>query len=135
MTNQLPPDTEPHPANESIAIRAIAMPRDTNPSGDIFGGWLVSQMDLAAGSLASILAEGRCVTIAIDSLTFHKPVFVGDQVTCYANLVKIGKTSLTIKVDVWVRRTLTNNTLKVTEGTFVFVAIDDSYHPRVIKKR
>lgn len=131
MTDETQPSLAP--SNDSIAMRAIAMPSDTNPAGDIFGGWLVSQMDLAAGSLATGLAEGRCVTVSIDKLTFHKPVFVGDQVTCYAKLVKKGRTSLTIQVEVWVRRALTTNKVKVTEGTFVFVAIDRSYQPRPLK--
>jgi acyl-CoA thioesterase YciA len=122
------------PQNQHLAIRTIAMPRDTNSGGDIFGGWLVSQMDLAAGTVAAIKAEGRVVTVAIDSLTFHKPVFVGDEVSCYAEIIKIGHTSITIKVEAWVRRKLTNDTLKVTEGLFTFVAIDDTYTPRAIRK-
>ncbi|MBW8308537.1 MAG: acyl-CoA thioesterase [Candidatus Paracaedibacteraceae bacterium] len=122
------------PQNHHLAIRTIAMPRDTNPGGDIFGGWLVSQMDLAAGIVASIKAEGRVVTVAIDGLTFHKPVFVGDEISCYAEIIKIGRTSITIKVEAWVRRKLTNNTMKVTEGIFTFVAIEDDHTPRVIQK-
>ncbi len=122
------------PQNQHLAIRTIAMPRDTNPGGDIFGGWLVSQMDLAAGIVASIKAEGRVVTVAIDGLTFHKPVFVGDEISCYAEIIKMGRTSLTMRVEAWVRRKLTNNTMKVTEGTFTFVAIDDDHTPRVIQK-
>lgn len=118
------------PNDKHLSIRTIAMPRDTNPRGDIFGGWLVSMMDLAAGSMASIRADGRTVTVAIDELIFHKPVFVGDEVSCYTELVKVGKTSLKIKVDVWVRRALTTDVLKVTEGMFTFVAIDDAYLPR-----
>lgn len=123
---------EKQPAIENLAIRTTAMPRDTNPKGDIFGGWLVAQMDLAAGSVAAVRARGRVVTVAIDSLTFLKPVFVGDEVSCYTQITRIGRTSLTILVEVWVRRALTNNTLKVTEGTFVFVAIDEAYQPRKI---
>lgn len=115
-----------------LASRAIAMPKDTNPAGDIFGGWLVSQMDLAAGSVASVKAEGRCVTAAIDALSFHKRVFVGDEVSCYAEIVKVGNTSMTIKVEAWVRRALTRKTIKVTEGTFTFVAIDEDNKPRPI---
>ncbi|AIK96387.1 acyl-CoA thioesterase [Candidatus Odyssella acanthamoebae] len=122
------------PQNQHLAIRTIAMPRDTNPGGDIFGGWLVSQMDLAAGTVASIKAEGRVVTVAIDGLTFHKPVFVGDEVSCYAEIIKIGRTSTTIKVEAWVRRKLTTTTMKVTEGIFTFVAIDGDHTPRAIQK-
>lgn len=121
-----------YPPDAYLASRAIAMPKDTNPAGDIFGGWLVSQMDLAAGSVASVRTDGRCVTVAINGLTFHKPVFVGDEVSCYSKIVKIGNTSLTIDVEVWVRRALTNTKLKVTEGTFTFVAIDKTHTPRKI---
>jgi acyl-CoA thioesterase YciA len=122
------------PPNHHLASRAIAMPRDTNPSGDIFGGWLLSQMDLAAGSVAAMRAHGRVVTVAINGLTFHKPVFVGDEVTCYAEISRIGRSSMTIKVEAWVRRALTRDTLKVTEGIFTFVAIDDNYQPREVPK-
>jgi acyl-CoA thioesterase YciA len=111
------------------------MPRDTNPGGDIFGGWLVSQMDLAAGSVASVMAEGRVVTVAIDALVFHEPVFVGDEVSCYAEVKKVGNTSMVIKVEVWVRRGLTKISLKVTEGTFTFVAIDENRTPRTVPQR
>lgn len=122
------------PKNQHLAIRTIAMPRDTNPGGDIFGGWLLSQMDLAGGIVAAIRAEGRTVTVAIDALTFHKPVFVGDEVSCYAEIVKIGRTSITVKVEAWVRRKLTIDVLKVTEGLFTFVAIAEDHTPRVIPK-
>ena len=122
------------PPNQHLAIRTIAMPRDTNPSGDIFGGWLVSQMDLAAGTIASIRAKGRVVTVAIDALTFHKPVFIGDEISCYVEIIRLGRTSITLKVEAWVRRSLSNDTLKVTEGMFTFVAIDESRKPRVIPR-
>lgn len=121
------------PKNHYLANRSIAMPRDTNPGGDIFGGWLVSQMDLAAGSIASVVAEGRVVTVAINALTFHKPVFVGDEVSCYAEVIRIGNTSMDIHVETWVRRGLTKKSLKVTEGTFTFVAIDQNRKPRKIQ--
>lgn len=122
------------PPNQHLAIRTIAMPRDTNSKGDIFGGWLVSQMDLAAGTIASIRTKGRVVTIAIDALTFHKPVFIGDEVSCYVEIIRIGRTSITMKVEAWVRRSLSNDTLKVTEGTLTFVAIDANGRPRPIPK-
>lgn len=125
----------PIPHTHYLAIRTIAMPRDTNPGGDIFGGWLVSQMDLAAGSVASVMAEGRVVTVAIDALVFHEPVFVGDEVSCYAEVKKVGNTSMVIKVEVWVRRGLTKISLKVTEGTFTFVAIDENRTPRTVPQR
>src|ERR1700752_3522598 len=93
-TAEVPPDTDP-------AIRTIAMPADTNPRGDIFGGWLLCQMDLAGASVAVRRAGGRGVTVAIPAMAFHRPVFVGDQVSCYGSLEKIGNTSSTIKAESW----------------------------------
>ena len=118
------------PPNRLLSTRAIAMPADTNPSGDIFGGWLVCQMDLAGGNVASVRTKGRVVTVAIDALIFHKPVFVGDEVSCYAEVIRLGHTSLTLHIEAWVRRALTEEVIKVTEGTFTFVAIDDDHKPR-----
>src|SRR6516164_6747482 len=92
-----PPRAEP-------ALRAIAMPADANPHGDIFGGWLLSQMDLAGTTVATRRSKGRAVTVAITGMTFHRPVFVGDEVSCYAELLKVGHTSLTVNVQSWVRR-------------------------------
>ena len=114
------------------AVRTIAMPADTNPSGDIFGGWLMAQMDLAAGSVALLRAKGRVVTVAVDAMAFHKPVFVGDLVTCFADIRRIGRTSLTIEVETIVLRHETGETLKVTEATFTFVAVDDKGRPRPV---
>lgn len=122
------------PPNRLLSTRAIAMPADTNPSGDIFGGWLVAQMDLAGGNVASVRTKGRVVTVAIDSLSFHKPVYVGDEVSCYAEVIRIGHTSLTLHIEAWVRRALLDEVIKVTEGTFTFVAIDDNYKPREIPR-
>lgn len=120
------------PGEEYLAIRTVARPLDTNPNGDIFGGWIVSQMDIGAAIVAAVNAQGRVVTVAIDKLVFHKPVFVGDEVSVYCQLIKIGRTSLTIKVETWVRRSLNYTTLKVTEGIFTFVAIDEHYKSRPI---
>jgi acyl-CoA thioesterase YciA len=122
------------PPNRLLSTRAVAMPADTNPNGDIFGGWLVAQMDIAGGNIASIRAKGRVVTVAIDGLSFHKPVFVGDEVTCYGEIVRLGNTSLTLHIEAWVRRALHEEVLKVTEGTFTFVAIDNDRKPRSIPK-
>jgi acyl-CoA thioesterase YciA len=122
------------PPNRLLSTRAVAMPADTNPNGDIFGGWLVAQMDIAGGNIASIRAKGRVVTVAIDGLSFHKPVFVGDEVTCYGEIVRLGNTSLTLHIEAWVRRALHEKVLKVTEGTFTFVAIDNDRKPRSIPK-
>jgi acyl-CoA thioesterase YciA len=118
------------PPNRLLSTRAIAMPADTNPSGDIFGGWLVCQMDLAGGNVASVRTKGRVVTVAIDALVFHKPVFIGDEVSCYAEVIRLGNTSLTLHIEAWVRRALEEEVIKVTEGTFTFVAIDEEHKPR-----
>lgn len=112
------------------ALRAIAMPADANPSGDIFGGWVLSQMDQAGGSVAGRRAKGRVATVAITGMTFHLPVFVGDEVSCYAEIVKTGRTSITIKVESWARRSPTGERVKVTEGIFTYVAIGPDRRPR-----
>jgi acyl-CoA thioesterase YciA len=120
-----PPESEP-------AIRAIAMPGDANPNGDIFGGWLLSQMDLAGGAVARRRAKGRTATVAITGMSFHRPVFVGDEVTCYASIVRIGRTSITVKVESWVRRGTSDEQIEVTEGIFTYVAIDNDRRPRPV---
>jgi acyl-CoA thioesterase YciA len=113
-------------------IRTIAMPADANPSGDIFGGWLMAQMDLAAGNAAAQRARGRCVTVAVDGMVFHHPVFVGDEVSLYAEVVRIGHTSLTIRVGAWRRSQIEKAMQKVTEATFTFVAINQNLKPRPV---
>lgn len=118
------------PAGAEPALRAIAMPADANPNGDIFGGWLLAQMDLAGGSLALQRAQGRVATVAVTGMTFHRPVFIGDEVSCYARLLRAGRTSLTIHIESWVRRHLSNERVKVTEGTFTYVAIGADRRPR-----
>ncbi|HHF7345808.1 TPA: acyl-CoA thioesterase [Legionella feeleii] len=115
-----------------ITIQTLAMPADTNANGDIFGGWLVSQMDLAAGVLAKKISRGRAATVAIHSMTFLKPVHVGDVVSCHVELIKQGTTSLTIAVEVWAEPAWGSGKYRVTEGTFVFVAIDDEGKPRQV---
>ena len=119
------PTTEP-------ALRAIAMPADTNPRGDIFGGWLLSQMDLAGSTAAIRRARGRVATVAVTSMTFRRPVFVGDEVSCYAEAMKVGRTSITVKIESWVRRGIGENPIKVTEGIFTYVAITDDGKPRAV---
>ncbi|MDS9469548.1 acyl-CoA thioesterase [Paracoccus sp. MBLB3053] len=116
------PDTQPQGLP---TIRTIAMPADTNPAGDIFGGWLMSQMDLAAGSVAALTARGRSATIAVEGMKFHRPVKVGDEVSLYAEIVSIGRTSMRINVEAWRRQRDSETTQKVTEATFTFVALDD----------
>jgi acyl-CoA thioesterase YciA len=111
------------------AVRTIAMPADTNPSGDIFGGWLLGQMDLAGASVALLRARGRVVTVAIERMTFHSPVYVGDLVACYARIVKTGRTSLTVDIETVVTRHETGEDVKVTEGTFTYVHVDAKGKP------
>jgi acyl-CoA thioesterase YciA len=113
-----------------LTIQTLAMPMNTNPNGDIFGGWIVSQMDLAAGVLAKKLAQGRVVTVAINSMSFLKPVHVGDIVSCYVQLLKRGNTSMTIAVEVWVQAAGGTGLYRVTEGIFVFVSLDEQGNPR-----
>ncbi len=116
-----------------LSLRMLAMPADTNPAGDIFGGWLLSQMDIAGGLAAKQRSSGRTVTIAVNSMTFHKPVFVGDVVCCYTNIERIGRTSLEVRVQAWVVRGVHDGErLKVTEGLFTYVAVDDERNPRPI---
>jgi acyl-CoA thioesterase YciA len=107
-----------------LAIRTLAMPKDTNPNGDIFGGWVLSQMDIAGGTVSTKLAAGRTVTVAVDAMTFHKPVKVGDILCCYTDIIKVGKTSITIKIETWVARKHSSYRVKVTEGIFTYVHID-----------
>jgi acyl-CoA thioesterase YciA len=115
-----------------IWMRSIAMPADTNPHGQIFGGWLMSQMDLAGGTCANHRARGTVSTVAVDSMTFHQPVYVGDQLTCYCDIVRIGRTSIAVKVEAWVRRFNSNEVVKVTEGLYTYVAIDENRRPRPV---
>ena len=120
-------NTEPR---GELAIRTLAMPRDTNPNGDIFGGWLLSQMDIAGGVTAGQRARGRAVTVAVEAMAFHRPVRVGDVLCCHADILKVGKTSMTILVEAWVLRGHSGRRVKVTEGTFTYVAIDDEGNKR-----
>lgn len=115
-----------------LALQTIAMPADTNANGDIFGGWLVSLMDMAAGIEAKIKAKSRVVTVAIDSLVFILPVKVGDTVTCYATLIKIGNTSMKFKMEVWTTSFIEEHAKKVAEGFFTFVAVDELGRPHAV---
>jgi acyl-CoA thioesterase YciA len=115
------------------AIRTLAMPADTNPNGDIFGGWLLAQMDIAGGAVAVVRAQGRVATIAIDAMTFLKPVFVGDVVSVYAEVTHVGRTSLKVHVQAWARRARGDIEEIVTEGTFTYVAIDENRRPRPVQ--
>ena len=122
----------PKPSGQP-AIRVIAMPADTNPNGDIFGGWIMSHMDLAGAVLAITEAEGRVATVAVDGMTFHKPVYVGDIVSFYSSVARIGRTSLTVKVEAWALRQRLGAEERVTEGTFTSVAIGQDRRPRPVK--
>ena len=117
-------------AQKRPSLRTIAMPADANPSGDIFGGWIMSQMDLAGAIYASYKVKGRLVTVGVESMTFHLPVLVGDQVSCYCSIDRIGRTSISVLIETWVRRKLPNQEfLKVTEAIFTYVCIDDRRRP------
>jgi acyl-CoA thioesterase YciA len=126
------PDPVAQPPAGEPALRAIAMPADANPFGDIFGGWLLSQMDLAGGTVATRRAKGRTATIAITAMSFHRPVLIGDEVTCYAEIIRIGRTSITVKVESWVRRGTGEEKIGVTEGIFTYVAVDSERRPRPV---
>ncbi len=126
---------EPMPApDQQPALRTIAMPADTNPHGDIFGGWLLSQMDLAGGNIATRRAVGRVATVAIDAMTFHAPVEVGDEVSCYATVQRVGRTSLTVLVNAYKRKPADadSDQVLVTEGTFTYVHLDERRRPEAI---
>ena len=117
-----------------VVIRTIAMPADTNNNGDIFGGWLVSQMDIGGAILARSTALSRVTTVAIDAITFHRPVAVGDIVTCYAELLKIGRTSMKISVEAWVHRYSASTQQQVTTGCFTYVALAADGKPHPVKR-
>lgn len=125
-------DKEQVPQGE-LMVRAMAMPRDTNPMGDIFGGYLLSQMDIAGGIYSQKYAQGRTVTVAVDSMTFHKPLNVGDVLCCYCDTIKTGRTSITVKVEAWTIRKFQSEREKITEGVFTYVAIDDNRKPVPLK--
>lgn len=131
--NNTPPDND-----SSMILRTIAMPADTNPNGDIFGGWILSQMDIAGGIMSKEVANGRVATVAVESMKFMKPVKVGDVICCYGRLVSIGKTSIRIHLEVWVKpiwhtdKEKRNKHFQVTEADFIFVAIDDDGNKRLI---
>jgi len=122
-----PPVREP-------AIRTLAMPADANPSGDIFGGWVLSQMDLAGGAVAAQRAGGRVATVAVTAMTFHRPVLVGDEVSCFGEVVRVGRTSIAVHVESWARRGFGNERIKVTEGLFTFVALGPDRKPRPVPR-
>jgi len=119
--------------DEQPAIRVTAMPADANFNGDIFGGWIMSWMDLAAGNTASRRSQGRAVTAAIDAVSFHHPVHIGDELSVYAKVISVGRTSMKIDVSAWRRIRAGEETDRVTHAVFTFVAIGDDGRPRVIE--
>jgi len=126
-------DTTPIPHGD-LALQTVAMPKDTNATGDIFGGWLLSQMDIAGMITAMDVADGRVATVAIDGMAFLTPVHVGAVVSCYCDVLEIGRSSIRIVVEVWINSQQDGEPLKVTEGEFVFVAIDENRRTRAIKR-
>jgi len=118
----------------ALTVRISAMPADTNANGDIFGGWLLSQMDVGGGVFASKVAKSRTVTVAIEAMNFRKPVYVGDLVSAHANLVRIGRTSITVHLEAWVLRRKEQQSILVTDGNFTYVSIDDNGHSQAIRQ-
>ena len=128
-----PPNDENVPLGD-LCTRTIAMPADTNANGDIFGGWLLSQMDIGGGVFASKIAKSRTVTVSIDAMNFRKPVYVGDLVSVHANLVRVGRTSITVHLEAWVLRRKEMQPILVTDGNFTYVSIDEQGQPQVIAR-
>jgi acyl-CoA thioesterase YciA len=128
-----PSPASPLPCGEAV-IRTIAMPADTNFNGDIFGGWLMAQMDLGGAVLARKTARSRIVTVAVEAMTFVAPVNVGDAVVCYAQLLNIGTSSMKIRIEAWVERYTDGRQRRVTEGVFTYVAIDESRQPHPVHR-
>ena len=124
--------SEAKPGMRDPAIRTIAMPADANANGDIFGGWMMAQMDLAGAVMAVRRASGRVATVAIEAMAFHRPVMIGDLVSCYAEVERVGRTSMTIRIDAWVERRVGGKAEQVTSGLFTYVAIDDKGRPRPV---
>ena len=127
-----PPATETEPRGD-LCIRTLAMPADTNANGDIFGGWLLGQMDLGGGVFASKIAKSRTVTVAIEAMNFRKAVYVGDLVSGYANLVRVGRTSITVHLEAWAVRNREMQSILVTDGNFTYVSIDDDGRPQPVR--
>jgi acyl-CoA thioesterase YciA len=125
-------EASPQTPRGELTIRIRAMPRDTNANGDIFGGWLLSQMDQAGGIASSERAKGRTVTLKLDGMVFHRPVKVGDTLCVYTELEHVGRTSMRYHIEAWAKRFLSHGREKVTDATFIFVAIDDAGRPRPV---
>ena len=117
-----------------LSLRTLAMPADTNQNGDIFGGWLLSQMDVGGGVFAAKVAKSRTVTVAIEAMNFRKAGYVGALVSVYANLVRVGRTSMTVHLEAWVLRRKESQPILVTDGNFTYVSIDDNSRPQAIRQ-
>lgn len=130
MTEPLNPD---RPEGE-LSLRTIAMPGDTNPAGHIFGGWVLSQMDMAGAIHAGAITRTRVVTVAVDGMKFHKPIHIGDEVSCYTTIHRTGRTSITLHIETWVRRARHGSPLMVTAGHFTYVSIGEDGEPKLIAK-
>lgn len=128
MSRSSPPVPE-EIRNRVPTLREIPLPKDVNLAGDIFGGWMLSQMDLAGASCASRFSRKRIVTVGIEAMSFHEPVFVGDEVSFYADIVRVGRSSITVKIDSYALRRESFDYVKVTEGLFTYVAIDAQRQP------
>lgn len=126
-------NSETTPIGE-LTIRTLAMPADTNPHGDIFGGWVLSQMDIAGGIFTRKETGQKTVTVAVDAMEFLRPVLVGDVICCYCKAKKVGNTSMSVDIEVWVSRQFEHDRIKVTEGTFTYVAIDATRRPVKIRR-
>ena len=124
-------DDTPGPIGE-LTLQTIAMPKDTNPQGDIFGGWLLSQMDIAGGVAAADVAGGRVATVAVQGMSFLTPVHVGAVVTCYCDILDVGRSSVRVLIEVWINSQHDGEPIKVTEGEFIYVAIDSARRTRAI---
>ena len=127
--------SESHSPVGELTIRTLAMPADTNPHGDIFGGWVLSQMDIAGGIFSRKETGQKTVTVAVDAMEFLRPVLVGDVICCYCKTTKVGRSSMTVDIEVWVSRQFEHDRIKVTEGTFTYVAIDATRRPVKIRRK
>jgi acyl-CoA thioesterase YciA len=127
---QAPETPRQPPHDRQATIRVLAMPADTNPAGHIFGGWIMAQMDIAGGVVADERAGGRVATVAVTSMEFHKPVFVGDVISCFADIVKVGTSSITVRIEVFAERGRNRQCVKVTEAVIVYVALTADGLPR-----
>jgi acyl-CoA thioesterase YciA len=122
------------PAGREVVLRVVPMPSDANHTGDIFGGWIMSQVDIAGSIPALRLAKGRIATVAVNAFTFRQPVLIGDLVSFYADVVRVGRTSITVDVEVYAERRVLGDVVKVTEATLTYVAVDDNRRPRAVNR-